>query len=400
MSARVFVSVSASLGRASRRARHHHHRDDGATAAVRRIPLSTHRRHHRVALVTRASDKRPTVRTARGGENSVAPPTTASASSKLTWSSIVDAVRASREKMELVLYFAGWYYFSIAFNVHQKTLLKAFPMPLTVTACELILGAALAVVARATSGRKGLEMPGRSAAGAVTVLATTHLLGNALTNVSLGKVAVSFTHTVKALEPVFSVGLSALFLGTVPSLAVCASLVPIVVGVVVASATEVSFCAAGFASAMGSNLTFQSRNVLSKFVMRSEELKKMDYVGLLGVVTAVSAALAVPLALVFEGSRAPTALAALAAEGGVDAVVLAGKTLFYASVCFQLYQQLSYSVLERVSPVTHSVGNSLKRVVVIAASVIIFRNPVSATNIAGTALAIAGVVWYGRVKKK
>ena len=57
-------------------------------------------------------------------------------------------------------------------------------------------------------------------------------------------------------------------------------------------------------------------------------------------------------------------------------------------------------MLERVSPVTHSVGNSLKRVVIIAASVIVFRNPVSATNIAGTALAIAGVVWYGRVKKK
>lgn len=53
-----------------------------------------------------------------------------------------------------------------------------------------------------------------------------------------------------------------------------------------------------------------------------------------------------------------------------------------------------------MSPVTHSVGNSLKRVVIIAASVIVFRNPVSATNIAGTALAIAGVVWYGRVKKK
>ena len=398
MSARVRVSVGRSLCRASRRVRHRHHRDGATAAAIRRPLSSTH--HRAVTLVTRASgETRPTVRAARGGENSVAP-TASSTTSR--WSSIVDAASRHpwREKMELVLFFAGWYYFSIAFNVHQKTLLKAFPMPLTVTACELILGATLAVVARATSGRKGLEMPGKSAAGAVTMLATTHLLGNALTNVSLGKVAVSFTHTVKALEPVFSVGLSALFLGTVPSLAVCASLVPIIVGVVVASATEASFCAAGFASAMGSNLTFQSRNVLSKFVMQSEELKKMDYVGLLGVVTAVSAALAVPLALVFEGSRAPAALAALAAEGGVNAVVLASKTLFYASVCFQLYQQLSYSVLERVSPVTHSVGNSLKRVVVIAASVIIFRNPVSATNIAGTALAIAGVVWYGRVKKK
>lgn len=386
----------ARIVRASDRDRHRPRHRTVATVKRRR-PLSATHRSARVRTVARSSE-RPTVR-ANVGENSIDGD---DARRSTTLARVVDLATASplRKRVELALYFAGWYYFSIAFNVHQKTLLKAFPMPLTVTACELVIGACLAFVASATSGKRGMEMPAKSAAGAVTVLATTHLLGNAFTNVSLGKVAVSFTHTVKALEPVFSVGLSALFLGTVPSLAVCASLVPIVVGVIIASATEVSFCAAGFLSAMGSNLTFQSRNVLSKFVMQSEDVKKMDYVSLLGVVTAVSAVLAVPLALVFEGSSAPGAFRALSARGGVDAVVLAGKTLFYASVCFQLYQQLSFSVLERVSPVTHSVGNSLKRVVIIAASVIVFRNPVSATNIAGTALAIAGVVWYGRVKKK
>lgn len=40
-------------------------------------------------------------------------------------------------------------------------------------------------------------------------------------------------------------------------------------------------------------------------------------------------------------------------------------------------------ILERVSPVTHSIGNSLKRVIVIVASIIIFKNPVSQQNIVG-----------------
>jgi solute carrier family 35 protein E1 len=40
-------------------------------------------------------------------------------------------------------------------------------------------------------------------------------MGNAFTNMSLGKVAVSFTHTIKAMEPFFSVLFSALFLGQV-----------------------------------------------------------------------------------------------------------------------------------------------------------------------------------------
>ncbi|PWZ04333.1 Phosphoenolpyruvate/phosphate translocator 3, chloroplastic [Zea mays] len=44
-------------------------------------------------------------------------------------------------------------------------------------------------------------------------LALIHMLGNVFTNMSLGKVVVSFTHTIKAMEPFFSVLLSILFLG-------------------------------------------------------------------------------------------------------------------------------------------------------------------------------------------
>lgn len=39
--------------------------------------------------------------------------------------------------------------------------------------------------------------------------------------------------------------------------------------------------------------------------------------------------------------------------------------------------QVSYMILQRVSPVTHSIGNSVKRVVVIASSILVFRNPVT-----------------------
>ena len=50
---------------------------------------------------------------------------------------------------------------------------------------------------------------------AILPLAVVHTLGNLFTNMSLGKVAVSFTHTIKAMEPFFSVVLSAMFLGEV-----------------------------------------------------------------------------------------------------------------------------------------------------------------------------------------
>lgn len=49
----------------------------------------------------------------------------------------------------------------------------------------------------------------------------------------------------------------------------------------------------------------------------------------------------------------------------------------------KLYWQVSYSILHKVSPVTHSVGNSLKRVVVIVSSIIFFQTPVSTINALG-----------------
>lgn len=52
--------------------------------------------------------------------------------------------------------------------------------------------------------------------------------------------------------------------------------------------------------------------------------------------------------------------------------------LFLADTVFLV--QVSYMILQRVSPVTHSVGNCVKRVVVIVTSVLFFRTPVSPIN--------------------
>ena len=115
----------------------------------------------------------------------------------------------------------------------------------------------------------------RSTLTAVLPLAIVHTLGNLLTNVSLGMVAVSFTHTIKALEPLFSVLFSVLFLGDVPNPIVLLTLLPIMGGVIGASLTEASFNWPGFVSAMGSNVTFQSRNVFSKKFMTPEIKQKV-----------------------------------------------------------------------------------------------------------------------------
>ncbi|KAG9156589.1 hypothetical protein Leryth_006561 [Lithospermum erythrorhizon] len=278
-------------------------------------------------------------------------------------------------------------------NWDVMQVLKAFHFPMTVTTVQFAVGSVFVIVMWTMNLYKRPKISAGQLA-AILPLAIVHTLGNLFTNMSLGKVSVSFTHTIKAMEPFFSVVLSAMFLGEFPTLWVVSSLVPIVGGVALASLTEVSFNWAGFWSAMASNVTNQSRNVLSKkFMVKKEE--SLDNITLFSIITIMSFILMAPVAVFMEGVKFTPAYLQSA---GVNVNQIYMKS-FIAALCFHAYQQVSYMILQRVSPVTHSVGNCVKRVVVIVTSVLFFRTPVSNVNALGTGVALAGVFLYSRVKR-
>ncbi|XP_058091838.1 triose phosphate/phosphate translocator, non-green plastid, chloroplastic [Magnolia sinica] len=296
------------------------------------------------------------------------------------------------QTLQLGSLFGLWYLFNIYFNIYNKQVLKVFPFPVTITTLQFAVGTVLVLFMWSTNLYR---RPKISSAQLVAILplAVVHTLGNLFTNMSLGKVAVSFTHTIKAMEPFFSVILSAMFLGEYPTLWVVSSLVPIVGGVALASLTEASFNWAGFWSAMASNVTNQSRNVLSKkFMVKKEE--SLDNITLFSIITIMSLLLLAPVTLLVEGIKF-TPVYLQSAGLNVNEVVV--RSLL-AGLCFHAYQQVSYMILARVSPVTHSVGNCVKRVVVIVTSVLFFRTHVTPINSLGTGVALAGVFLYSRVK--
>ena len=57
-----------------------------------------------------------------------------------------------------------------------------------------------------------------------------------------------------------------------------------------------------------------------------------------------------------------------------------------------------YLALSNVHPITLAVGNTLKRVVVIVASLIVFRNPITPVAALGSAIGIGGVLLYSLTK--
>lgn len=67
------------------------------------------------------------------------------------------------------------------------------------------------------------------------------------------------------------------------------------------------------------------------------------------------------------------------------------------SVFYHLYNQVSYMSLDQISPLTFSIGNTMKRISVIVASIIIFHTPVQPVNALGAAIAILGTFLYSQV---
>jgi solute carrier family 35 protein E1 len=108
----------------------------------------------------------------------------------------------------------AWYLLNIYFNIYNKQVLQALPFPYTITAFQLGFGS-LAILSMWAARLHPLPRLSAAQLAKIAPLAAGHMLGTVFTNMSLGAVAVSFTHTIKASEPFFTVLLSAFFLGEV-----------------------------------------------------------------------------------------------------------------------------------------------------------------------------------------
>ena len=325
------------------------------------------------------------------GSPTLTPHSPLSSFPSLRSSNPISAFLAKNPTLETACYFGLWYWLNIQFNIVNKQIYNYFPFPWFVSAVHLAVGLLIMTFFWTTRLVK-YEKPDKEFLKAVTLPSFLHAFGHCLTNVSFAAVAVSLTHTIKTLEPVFSAAGSFLVSGTVYAFPVYLALLPIIGGVALASATELSFSWLGFSTAMASNVAFSARAIFSKKLM-----SRMSPLNLYNFVTIVSLLFCIPFVFLFEGSTL--------AAGIQKAIELKGQKEFVIALLkvgafYHLYNQVAYQALGKVEPVTHAVGNVGKRIFVIGFTILAFGNKISMQTAIGSGIAVVGAGLYGWLKAK
>merc|ERR1712174_185581 len=83
-----------------------------------------------------------------------------------------------------------------------------------------------------------------------------------------------------------------------------------------------------------------------------------------------------------------------AVDGGSFTAQKLASMIAMSGATYYLYNEVAFLALGKVNPVTHAVGNTIKRVVIIVASVIAFKTPMSTGSIIGSSIAITGTLLY------
>ena len=289
-----------------------------------------------------------------------------------------------------------WFSLNIGYNITLKKCTNAFPMPWTLCLTSLAVGLPMCTFLWATGLRKApkIDMDGWKTLAPIGAL---HALGHAGAVISIGAGAVSFAHTVKAAEPVFTCVLSYLVLGTVFKWQVYSALLPIILGVSIASLKELSFTYKALYGALASNVAFASRAVLSKATMDKPVGENMDAPNLYGILTIIAFVLSLPFALYFEGGQFAAAWAKSTAVVGAPWLI---RQMALDGMYYYLYNEVAFITLNQVSPITHSIANTIKRVCIILATVLVFGNKLTPLGALGSSIAVAGTFLYSAAKAK
>jgi len=236
--------------------------------------------------------------------------------------------------------------------------------------------------------------------------------------VALEHVPVSFVETIKATAPAFTVLFARLILQERTAPPVMLTLVPVVGGLILCSASELRFDTIGFVAAVMNNCVDCVQNVMSKRMLAHMKPTQLQFY------TSVAAlVLQTPLILRdvsgFVGNWAQHAtdvdITIHSEERHLDTTEddvelmpssyyhqnewSLTKLLIVDAIFYHLQSVSAYCTMGCMNPVSQSVANTLKRALLVWASILYFGNPITSSGIVGILMVVAGVFMYNHVRR-
>ncbi|KAK6732993.1 hypothetical protein RB195_017020 [Necator americanus] len=300
-----------------------------------------------------------------------------------------------RFKVRVITICLCWYVISSASSITNKVLLQSYPYPMTLALSNLMWVPIYSMPLLRIWEQKVVQLTSTQYNKYLTPISAGKALAVVSAYFSLWKVPVSYAHTVKASMPLFAVLLSRVLLKERQSYKVYLSLLPIVAGVVIASATEISFSFVGMLAALFSTFTYSLLNILVKKLLKESDIHPIRLLALNSQLAAI---------MVFPFWLFNDAFTMIGNFGSSDntspspdlwmlcLLAMTGVLSFMQSVC-------AFSLIHELTALSYAVCNATKRITVIGSSLFTLHNPVTGANVFGMVLSIGGVFCYNRAKQ-
>lgn len=289
----------------------------------------------------------------------------------------------------------AWYASNIGVLLLNKYLLTStgFDNPVFLTACHMSACVVIGLMVSATGMMTVASIKSRKQLTKVVVLAAIFCGTIVLGNASLKYIPVSFNQAIGATTPFFTAILAYMMQGSRESRWTYLSLVPIALGVVVASGGEPAFSVLGFSCCLAATALRALKSVVQSIIM-SDPAEKLDPMSLLLYMSAVSLLFLVPMAALLEPGCTQQALALIGKDHGFAWWLLSNSSLAYA------VNLTNFLVTKYTSALTLQVLGNAKGVVAAFISVLVFANTVTLTGCLGYGITVGGVFMYSESKRQ
>ena len=317
-----------------------------------------------------------------------------------------------------------WYLTSALTNTSSKSILNAFPKPISLTVIQfafvsgwcLFFGGLARLFPRLKTSipalRNGIRYPSREVVATTMPLALFQIGGHILSSTATEKIPVSLVHTIKGLSPLFTVLAYRFIYHIHYPTATYLSLIPLTLGVILACSVEFSGNLFGVICAFGGALVFVTQNIFSKKLFNDSSRaeadapastmtqRKLDKLNLLCYCSGLAFILTFPIWLWTDALpiySAPLSLTPHITPSPSPSSSLYLPLEFFFNGIFHFAQNmLAFVLLSLVSPVTYSVASLIKRVFVIVMAIVWFGNSTTTLQASGIGLTFLGLYLYDR----